>query len=124
MKYAFTLLMILLFSNFSQAQDGNYASDWEKVQQLEKEGLTKSALIVVEGIEKKAKKDDNSSQRIKTLFFKSKYALTLEEDAQLSIINDFKSEIAKSTFPTKNLLENVLAKSVLAIFSTKQMAIL
>ena len=45
---------------------------------------------------------------IKTLFYKSKYSLTLEEDAQLIIIDNFKKHIAKSEFPTRNVLENIL----------------
>ena len=40
---------------------------------------------------------------------KSKFNLILEEDAQLTIIADFKTEISKSAPPTKNILKNVLA---------------
>ena len=43
------------------------------------------------------------------MLYKSKFALVLEEDAQLTIINDFKSEIERSAFPTKNILESMLA---------------
>jgi len=46
---------------------------------------------------------------IKTLLYKSKFALTLEENAQLNIIKDLKEEIAENSFPTKNILESVLA---------------
>ncbi|MEP1487645.1 MAG: MG2 domain-containing protein [Algibacter sp.] len=109
MKNALILLMIIFFSNFSQAQTPNYDKLWEKVERLEIDGLPKSALEVVETIEKQAKKDKNDAQLIKIMLFKSKFALVLEEDAQLKIINDFKSEIAKSEFPTKNILENILA---------------
>ncbi|MEP5339304.1 MAG: MG2 domain-containing protein [Algibacter sp.] len=109
MKNALILLMIIFFSNFSQAQTPNYDKLWEKVERLEINGLPKSALEVVETIEKQAKKDKNNAQLIKIMLFKSKFALVLEEDAQLKIINDFKSEIAKSEFPTKNILENILA---------------
>ena len=101
--------MILLFSNLSQAQNENYERSWKEVEAFEKEGLPKSALKTVEAIALQAKKDDNQSQVIKTMLFKSKYALVLEEDAQLSIINNFKSEIAQSEFPTKNILESYLA---------------
>ncbi len=104
-----TLLMIILFAHFSQAQNNNYSSLWKQVESFENEGLPKSALEIVESIEKKAKADKNSPQIVKTLFFKSKFALILEEDAQLQIINNFKTEIANSAFPTKNILESVLA---------------
>src|SRR5690606_37377634 len=38
-----------------------------------------------------------------------KYTLILEEEAQLSIINNFKEEIANSKSPEKNIIESLLA---------------
>ena len=87
----------------------NYLKLWKSVEQFENEGLPKSSLKVVEEITAKAKAENNSPQIVKTLMYKSKYALTLEEDAQLNIIKDFKEEITNSEFPTKNILESVLA---------------
>jgi len=108
MNKALTLIMILLFANLSHSQN-NYSNLWKSVEKFETEGLPKSALEVVEEINLKAHADNNNTQRIKILMFKSKFALLLEEDAQLTIINSFKNEIATSEFPTKNILENVLA---------------
>ncbi|MFV0540051.1 MAG: alpha-2-macroglobulin family protein [Aestuariibaculum sp.] len=109
MKYLYTGLMLLLFAHFAQAQTPNYESLWEQVEKFEIEGLPKSALNVVEDITVLAKKEKNASQLIKTMLFKSKFALILEEDAQLSIVNNFKVEIAASTFPEKNILHSILA---------------
>jgi hypothetical protein len=109
MKNALTLLMIILFANFTQAQNPNYKDLWSKVGQFEIEGLPKSALKLVEDIEKQAKKDNNVPQQIKTMLFKSKFALVLEEDAQLNIIKEFNTQIEESAFPTKNILESLLA---------------
>ncbi|RKE90975.1 alpha-2-macroglobulin family protein [Ichthyenterobacterium magnum] len=109
MKNILSILMIILFANLSQAQNSNYTKLWKSVEQLEQEGLPKSALKIVEQISLQAKKDSNTPQHIKSLLYKSKYALTLEKDAQLKIINDFKSEISQSEAPTKNILENLLA---------------
>ncbi|MBE7689667.1 alpha-2-macroglobulin family protein [Tenacibaculum piscium] len=109
MKKITTLLfMITFFATTLNAQE-NYENLWEKVQKFEKENLPKSALKVVETIYAKADVAKNSPQIIKALFYKSKFSLTLEEDAQLKIINQFKIHIDKSSFPTKNVLENVLA---------------
>ena len=110
MKHTLAIIMILLFSNLTSAQNPDYKDLWDKVEQFEVEGLPKSALKIVEDINKQVKKDKNHPQLIKTMLFKSKFALVLEEDAQLKIINDFKSEIEASEFPTKNVLENILAK--------------
>ncbi|GGG41899.1 alpha-2-macroglobulin [Bizionia arctica] len=101
--------MVLMFSNFSEAQNNNYNSLWKQVEAFESEGLPKSALEIVEQIEVLAIKDQNKPQQIKVLLFKSKFALILEEDAQLKIINDFKTAISSSKAPIKNVLENMLA---------------
>ncbi|MBR9914132.1 MAG: alpha-2-macroglobulin [Algicola sp.] len=110
MKSIISLLMIVCFANFTNAQSqDDYDKLWKEVEAFEKEGLPKSALDVVKRIEQKAKSDDNSAQEIKTLLFRSKYALTLEEDAQLKIVNDFKAAISSSDIPDQNILENILA---------------
>lgn len=109
MKQFIALFMILLFANFTETPPEDYEKLWKQVEKLESQGLTKSALEVVQQISKKAISDKNTPQQVKSLVYKSKYALVLEEDSQLSIINDFKSEIANSNSPTKNILENMLA---------------
>ncbi len=109
MKPLITTLMLILFANYSHSQSNSYEKLWKDVENFENKGLPKSAMDIVVQISAKAKKENNAKQNIKTLIYKSKYALTLEEDAQLSIINDFKAEIAKSYSPTKNLLESMLA---------------
>lgn len=93
----------------SQSTNDSYSSLWQRVQKLEKEAMTKSALDIVALISKKAKKEQNSVQIVKSLIYTSKYALSLEEDAQLKIVGDFKQEIDQSQFPTKNILEGYLA---------------
>ncbi|PTM09828.1 MAG: alpha-2-macroglobulin, partial [Bacteroidetes bacterium] len=108
MNKTITIIMILLFANLSHSQN-NYSDLWKSVEKFEVEGLPQSALKVVETISEKAKTDDNNLQFIKALLFKSKFALILEEDSQLKVINDFKSQINTNEFPTKNILENVLA---------------
>ncbi|MFO7674028.1 MAG: hypothetical protein R6V74_10015, partial [Lutibacter sp.] len=110
-KIALILSVVILLSVNVKAQQQykNYDDLWEKVQKFEESDLPKSALTEVEKIYTAAKKENNAPQLLKTLLFKSKYALILEEDAQMNIINSFKKEISKSDFPTKNMLESVLA---------------
>ena len=109
MKHVTILAMIVLFANFAEAQNSDYDALWKSVEKLENEGLPKSALDIVTKISRQAKHEDNQPQTIKALLYKSKYALTLEEKAQLQIIADFKQEIAQSETPTKNILQNMLA---------------
>lgn len=109
MKNYIQILMLICFATFSNAQS-NYDNDWEKVSKLEKEGLTKSAAELVDTIYQSAKSTKNKQQQVKALLHKSKYMLILEEDAQLNIVNIFKSEIAATKdIPTQRLLENMLA---------------
>ncbi|WP_417785527.1 alpha-2-macroglobulin family protein [Tenacibaculum sp.] len=108
MKKITPVLLMILFSTLVHAQE-NYNNLWEKVHKFESENLPKSALKIVNTIYDKAEKSNNAPQIIKSLFYKSKYALTLEENAQLKIIDEFKQQINQSDFPTKNVLENVLA---------------
>ena len=107
-KNTITLFMMIAFSTLLNAQN-SYTNLWEKVQKFEVDNLPKSALKVVDDIYTQAQKEKNSPQIIKTLFYKSKFSLILEEDAQLKVINQFKKHIAESNFPTKNVLENILA---------------
>ena len=75
MKHRLSILMIILFANFSIAQQPNYESFWEKVNQFETKGLPKSALNIVDAIEKQAIKDKNHPQLIKTMLFKNRDVL-------------------------------------------------
>ena len=111
MKHIVTLITILLFSQMAPAQKNNESFEalWQQVEKLERDALTKSALKVVTMISEKAKQEKNSPQIVKALLYTSKFAMTLEEDAQLKIINDFKQEIQHAEFPTKNILESYLA---------------
>ncbi|MFB9054450.1 alpha-2-macroglobulin [Formosa undariae] len=109
MKFIKPLILSLIFTNSILAQQPNFESLWYEVEKLELTDLPKSALEKVENIDKLAIKYNNQPQHIKSMLYKSKFALVLEEDAQLSIINNFKSEIAKSKAPTKNILESMLA---------------
>ena len=108
MKKMTSILLLILFSSLLNAQE-NYKNLWKEVEGFEKNNLPKSALKVVNIIYIKAEAAKNSPEIIKALFYKSKFCLTIEEDAQLKIINQFKVHINKSSFPTKNVLENILA---------------
>ncbi|KAB1067490.1 TonB-dependent receptor plug domain-containing protein [Tamlana haliotis] len=108
MRHTLLLIIVLFSLNLTQAQN-QYPDLWKKVEAFELEGLPQSALKTLKTIEKKAKRAENHEQIIKVMLFKSKFNLILEEEAQLQIINDFKSEISKNEAPTKNVLENILA---------------
>ncbi|MDO1513565.1 alpha-2-macroglobulin family protein [Maribacter confluentis] len=110
MKRLHIILGIFLFAQMGNAQQNDdYTTLWEQVEKLQDDNLTKSALELVESISKKAKQEDNKTQIIKALLHKSRYGLTLKEDAELSIVNDFKMEIDDSNGVVKNILHSYLA---------------
>jgi hypothetical protein len=109
MKTKLSILLIILCANLSFAQNIDYNKLWKEIEQLELDGLPKSALKLVENISDQAKTSKNATQEIKSLIYKSKFSLILEEDAQLKIITEFKTEITSSEFPVKNVLESILA---------------
>ncbi len=108
MKKALVVTMITLFSSLIHAQN-KYSELWYKVNQFDQKGLPKSALKEVENIYNLAKAEKNAPQIIKSILFKSKYTLILEENAQLKVIASIKNEIAQAKIPEKNILESVLA---------------
>ena len=112
----FITLTILSF-NPMQAQNNNYKSLWSQVEKLEAESLPKSALKIITQIETKATADNNQVQLIKTLLFKSKFALTLEENAQLKVVNDFKTMIAQTQAPSKKCIREYACKTLLGLLS-------
>lgn len=109
-NYVFLFFVIFISSFcFGQETSSIYDQLWSKVENFEQKGQPKSALEIVEGISKRAKRNDDPSQILKGLLFKSRYLLIFEEDAQLKIVQDFKTHIVQAEFPTKNMLENILA---------------
>ncbi len=109
MKKNITLILVTFLFTTQIIAQKKFDKLWTKVEQFEVDGLPKSARQIVEDIYIKAEKNNNNPQLIKSLLYKSKFALTLEEDAQLTIIDNFKNHIAKTTLPTKNILQNILA---------------
>jgi uncharacterized protein YfaS (alpha-2-macroglobulin family) len=87
----------------------DYKAAWKTVDSLEQQGLTRSALEVVEQIYEAAKKDNNQPQFIKSVFYKLKYGNYIEEDSHVKIVKDVKVEIDSAEFPANAILESILA---------------
>ena len=94
---------------YAQELPPNYNEDWQKVYRFELEDLPRSALEIVDQIQRKAKKDKNSPQLVKTLMYQSKFSLLLEEEAQLEVVRRLEKEIARAKSPDKQLLQSILA---------------
>ena len=90
---------------------GNNDKLWSKVDSLEKSGLTRSALAVVEQIYQNAKEENNPPQIIKALIFKLKYTNYTEENSNKKVINQIKNCADSSSFPAKPVLQSILAEA-------------
>lgn len=101
----FALLFLITTPLLAQ----NYEKKWAKVAQYEDVDKAKSANAVVTKIYKKANRQANEAQIIKSFFYKSKYMQILEEDAQSKILDNLKLEINKASIPSKAILNLIYA---------------
>lgn len=91
-------------------KDNTYTQQWKKVEELEKKGLTKSALNEVLAIYKLAIKDNNDAQQIKSCMYQIKYRNTTEEESNEKNIFFVDTLITKATSPVKNILQSMQAE--------------
>ncbi|MEO6537987.1 MAG: MG2 domain-containing protein, partial [Ferruginibacter sp.] len=108
----FTLLFLLFFNLLIvQAQSNNeYNAEWKKVDELEKKGLTQSALQQVIKIFDAATKDGNEAQQIKAAMYQMKYRNMVQEDNKENNIFYIDTLIAKTKAPAKNILQSMQAQ--------------
>ena len=92
-------------SKFSSA---SYQSDWEQIEAFEKKRLPKSALVVVEKIVEKARRENNPSQLIKSLLHKAKYIEDTTDKGRLASIEFLEGELQQLIFPAKQVLHSIL----------------
>ncbi|WP_055435685.1 alpha-2-macroglobulin family protein [Lacinutrix algicola] len=110
------LLYISLFLTINVfAQDNNKL--WEKVEASEIKGETKTAIKFVDKIYKKAKKNNDSKNVIKSFIYKSKFNLILLENSEDQFIVDIQNEIKNNTLPAKAILQNIYAKYLLEFYN-------
>jgi TonB-dependent SusC/RagA subfamily outer membrane receptor len=100
------LLFCLTLSTTLFAQQ-NFDNQWKKVYQFELNGEIKSAQKEVQSIFKKAKRQENEVQLVKTFFYLSKFKQVLNENAQLTIIKDIEREINEAKPVSKALLRYI-----------------
>ncbi|MGE5357036.1 MAG: alpha-2-macroglobulin family protein [Deltaproteobacteria bacterium] len=84
--------------------------DWQKIDSLEQQGLIKSALEIVDSIYNYAKINKITDQKIKALFYKAKYANTLEENSVIKFEKTLNDEISTADQPEKSILQSILAE--------------
>ncbi len=123
----FVLLQLLAFQSSTSPENWidfpeneKFKLEWKKVKELEKKGLPKSALKMVNQIYDEAKRTNNQEQVAKAIVYRSKFVSQTEEDAIPGIINQIKEEVAVSKFPLKQILHSYLASYFWAYYSERQ----
>ena len=108
--------IFLLFSFFNlstlnaQKKMNDYTSQWKKVDDYQKKGLTKCALEEVDKIFIAAKKSNNDPQIIKSLLFKITLQQNIQEDASVKSIDSLEKEITVAKEPAKSILQSITAQ--------------
>ena len=115
-KTGLIILILLTIQQIAMAQN-NYDSQWKSVEKLENNGKTKDAQAAVEKIIESARKDNNTTQIVKASLYKYKYMMTLEEQSEVKIVNEIKSNIAQSTGNEKAILQSILAELYFQYFN-------
>jgi uncharacterized protein YfaS (alpha-2-macroglobulin family) len=85
-----------------------YKAEWTKVDSLEQNGLTKSALEEVKKIQEKANSEDNYQQIVKALIIKAKLQSYIEEDSFVKTIQELTLEATQSSYPLDPLLHSII----------------
>jgi hypothetical protein len=116
---SFAYLFILITPS-AHAQKNFYDRRWSDVYQFELKDKPRSALVIVDSIYSKAKKDNNIPQTIKALLYHSKFTYRINEEPELLIVQNLEKEIRSSKAPLKNLLESMLAEVYWQYFKEKR----
>ncbi|HOJ64492.1 MAG TPA: alpha-2-macroglobulin family protein [Spirochaetota bacterium] len=125
MKYRIFYAIFLIFAvscckssidnNLDNSTGGNnmldkYAKLWEEVYSFENKGLPKSAKEKVDKIYELARKEENSSQIIKSIIHIMKYRTEYEEEALIKIIKELEESADKYSSPSRDILYSIMAE--------------
>ncbi|HEX2868464.1 MAG TPA: alpha-2-macroglobulin family protein [Ignavibacteriales bacterium] len=100
-----------------------YEKMWIKVDELEKAGLTQSAKKRAEEIYRKAEKEQNQQQMIKSLLVIYSLRSVTEENIEDAVIQELKGRISSAKAPYKNIYSSILAQAYEQYFNGNRYAI-
>jgi len=108
--YFLTCIFCILCSIKSFAQPiNNYTSYIRKIDSLSDMGLPKSALAEVDRFEEYARRNNHPAYQVKATIYRILFHSYLEENALEKVITQLKSDIEKSKYPVKQVLQSLLA---------------
>ncbi len=89
---------------------GNPLTVWEKIDSLDRAGLPKSALELVEPLVGKARAEGNPAELVKALIYRAKYQTQLDENGLTTAIQDLRAETDAAAMPEKAILQSMTAE--------------
>ncbi len=127
-KTIIALIIITLSSKISFAQNqlpiNNFEKEWKIADDFIQKSLPKSALDVVIVINNRARKEANYPQLIKSILYKIRLQADFEEGFMLKNIAEVEGEIKKAVFPTKPVLQSILAELYFRYYQSNRYEIL
>ena len=102
-------LLFVLTTNLNAQNMKFYKQKWEKIDSLDKKGLPKSSLKVVDEIYSKAKTENNSEQILKSFIYNLKYKNQIEENAFEILCFQLDSTSKTASFPDNAIMNTMLA---------------
>jgi hypothetical protein len=106
--FLFCLPVALVLGQFKQ---NNYSESWNRIDSLiNRKGLNRTALEVVNNLYLQARKENNEPQQIKALIYRMLLEERMDENSFQRNILHLELEIGSSTEPAKSILKNIEAQ--------------
>jgi len=87
-----------------------YEAEWKAIDSLEGQGLPQSALVKVEELYSRLKKENEPGHLVKAIIYREKFKSQLEEKGQVKAIQRLEAEVEQSDFPVKQVLYSMLGE--------------
>lgn len=92
------------------AQEYDYESSWDSIQQLENDGLPKSAVVIANEIFETSRAEKNNPQFIKSFIYKMKYKSMLDFENFAYSLNYAEKMADSVSSPVKQILHSMLGE--------------
>lgn len=106
--------------NMTYSKVDSYDKLWKKVDRCKVRGLSQSALLVIEVIYEKAKKENNAPQFVKAVLHRMKFESYREEFSLEKSIIKLRNEVNEAKYPVKPVLHSVLADAFWQYFQNNR----
>ncbi|MFZ1380898.1 MAG: hypothetical protein WAS56_14595 [Saprospiraceae bacterium] len=95
----------------------SYSAEWEKINQLQSQGLRKDVINLVEQLLARAERENNLPQQYKCIMTLEAQLIQSDEDGVKGFITRIEKKKDKAKEPIKSLLSSVLGSAYKAVYS-------